>query len=74
MVALNLSGSVVNFVCIVEHIQITLKKSIRSMLESIKLVKVRENPLTCKLSLDYYNTVYQITSNLLRKLENINTC
>ena len=74
MVALILSGSVVNFVCIVEHIQITLKKSIRSMLESIKLVKVRENQLTCKLSFHYYNTVYQNTSNLLRKSKNISIC
>jgi hypothetical protein len=73
MVALILSGSVVNFVCIVEHIQITLKKSIRSMLESIKLVKVRGNRLTCKLLFDYYNTVYQNTSNLLMKSENIST-
>jgi hypothetical protein len=74
MVALILSGNAVNFVCIAEHIQITLRKSIRSMLESIKLVKVREPPLTCKLSFHYYNTVYQNTSNLLRKSKNISIC
>lgn len=67
MVALNLSGNAVNFVCIAERIQITLRKNIRSTLGSIKLVKVRRILMTCKFYFHYCSIVYQNTSKTLKK-------